>query len=158
MTTFKIPELDKMDVRILELLQQNGDYTPRQLGALLNKSHTAIYDRIRALKQKEYIRYSVTVNKQKIPNLLTVYTQVQLNEHSSNALDVFQEMVTDFEEVMECYHMTGSYDFKLKIIVPDMAAYNQFLRTRLSAIPNLGAVESYFVIAEHKHETALKLG
>lgn len=155
---FKIPELDATDIELLKILQNNADLPYKQIAKLLHKSMPAVYERIRSLRNKGYISSSIhLLNPQKLHQILTAYTQVQLKEHSSAALDLFQEQITAFEEVMECYHMTGRYDFKLKVVVPDMRSYNSFIRTKLSALQNLGTVESYFVIAEHKRDTAFTL-
>eukprot|EP01132_Coremiostelium_polycephalum_P020289 gene20289-24107_t len=140
---FKLPELDQTDIQLLKILQNNADFPYKQIAKLLHKSEPVIYDRIRSLRNKGYIQSSVILlNLQKIQQMLTVYVQIKLNEHSAQALNLFQETVTNFDEVMECYHMTGNYDFKLKVVIPDMPAYNNFIRCRLSAVPNLGAVET----------------
>lgn len=155
---FRIPELDHTDIELLKILQNNADLPYKQIAKILYKSVPAIYERVRLLRSRNYIGSAIhLLNPQKLDQVLTAYTQVQLKEHSFIALDLFQEEIAVFEEVMECYHMTGSYDFKLKVVVPDMPAYNNFIRNKLSTVKNLGTVESYFVIAEHKRETAFIL-
>lgn len=154
---FKIPELSPTDIDILTILQNNADLPYKQIARLLNKSTPVIYERIRILRHKGYIQSSVVIlNCRKISNMLTVYTQVQLKDHSSDSLDCFQKQVTRFDEVMECYHTTGNYDFNLKVVVPDMPSYNIFMH-KLALVPNLSTMASYFVIAEHKRDTAYKL-
>nr|WP_199075255.1 Lrp/AsnC family transcriptional regulator [Pedobacter sp. ASV19] len=154
---FKIPELTATDIQILTILQSNAELPQKQIARLLNKSAPAVYERIRILRKKGYIRNSVALlNCQKISSILTVYTQVQLKDHSSDSLDCFHQQAILFDEVMECYHTTGHYDFNLKVVVPDMPAYNSFMH-KLALIPNLSTMASHFVIAEHKRDTAYKL-
>jgi len=153
----KIPELDQTDIQILGILQENCDLSMRKIAGRLNKSESTIFQRVRRLKEQEYISALVAlVNPEKI-QMLVAFTQVKLNLHSTEALNLFKQEVISFAEVRECYHTTGAFDFKLKIVVQDVPAYNYFLENKLGKITYLGAVESCVVIGTHKQETKLLL-
>jgi Lrp/AsnC family leucine-responsive transcriptional regulator len=89
---------------------------------------------------------------------LVAYTQVQVKEHSQVVLLAFQKLVIELPEVMECYHMTGAFDFLLRIAIKDMNEYNELLMNKLSKLPDVGTMQSFFVMSEAKNETAYILG
>jgi Lrp/AsnC family leucine-responsive transcriptional regulator len=151
-------QLDNTDIGILELLQQDGRLTHKELAHRLNKSVTPIHIRVKRLQDEGYIkRYTVIVDPKKIGRNLIAYTQVQLKEHSQKALVSFQQEVIKLAEVMECYHMTGAFDFLLRIAISDMNEYNQLLMEKLSKLPDVGVMQSFFVMSEAKHETAYEI-
>ncbi|ADY50618.1 transcriptional regulator, AsnC family [Pseudopedobacter saltans DSM 12145] len=148
-------ELDTTDTKILNLLQQNARLTNKQLALELQKSPTSIFERVRKLEEKKYIkRYVAILDAHRIERKLTAFTHVQLKEHSQTILMNFAKEVVKFHEVMECYHMTGAFDFFLKIAVKDMEAYHDFLMNKLSKLSDIGTLQSSFVMSEAKNETA----
>lgn len=150
--------LDKIDLEILRLLQQDARLTNKEIAYALRKGHTTIFARINRLRTEGFITGSLTlIDRQKFGELLIAFTQVHLNDHSCESLTSFQEDVIRFPEVMECYHMTGAFDFLMKIVVNDMAAYNNFLVQKLARLKNVGSLQSYFVINETKRELAYPL-
>jgi len=150
--------LDKTDVQILELLQADALLTNKELADKLGKTITPIYERIRRLENEGYItRYCAIVDKNKIGKSLVAFTNVQLKQHAQTILLNFEKAIVKFEEVMECYHMTGVYDYLLKIVVTDMAAYQDFIVNKLARLTDIGTVQSSFVMTEVKHETAYKI-
>lgn len=150
--------LDNTDIKILNLLQTNARLTIKQLAIELQKSHTPVFERVKKLEEKGYIkRYVAILDPKLINRQLTAFTHVQLKEHSQKILSEFEKEAVKFHEVMECYHMTGAFDFILKIAVKDMAAYHEFLMQKLSKLPDIGTLQSFFVMSEAKHETAYHL-
>ena len=151
----EITNLDKTDTGILKLLQQDALLSNKQLALELNKSTATIHERVRRLKAEGYIKRSVAIlDGKKIGKSLIAYSQVQLKEHTDQALSSFEKEVVKFTEVMECYHMTGAFDFILRIVISDMDAYHSFLRNKLAQLSNIGTVQSFFVMSEIKSETA----
>lgn len=151
--------LDKEDFAILELLQRDGQMTHKEIGYRLHKSVTPVHLRIRRLEDEGYIKaYVALLDHKKIGRGLIGYTQVYLKEHSREALQAFQDEVVRFPEVLECYHMTGVFDFLLRIAISDMDAYNELLMTKLSRLPDVGNMQSFFVLSAAKQETAYPLG
>ena len=151
-------KLDPIDRRILHYLQHDARLTTKEIADKLNKSVTTVHERIRKLETSGVIRkYVALIDKQLIDKSLTAFTTVQLNEHAQVALSGFEKEVVKFVEVMECYQLTGQFDFLLKIAVSDINEYHLFLRNKLATLPNIGAVQTYFVLSESKHETAYAL-
>lgn len=150
--------LDKTDVQLLELLQSDALLTNKEMADKLGKTITPIYERIRRLEKEGYItRYCAIVDKKKIGKSLVAFTNVQLKQHAQSILLSFEKAIVKFEEVMECYHMTGVYDYLLKIVVADMTAYHDFIVNKLAKLTDIGTVQSSFVMTEVKHETAYKI-
>ncbi|WP_316738403.1 Lrp/AsnC family transcriptional regulator [Pedobacter aquatilis] len=148
--------LDSTDYGILKYLQQDARMTFKELAHKLNRSQSPIQDRVKRLEKLGYIRsYVAIIDYSKMRDCLMAFIQVQLKDHSVNSLSEFQQGVCDFEEVMECSHTTGGYDFLLKIVTHNMQTYNHFLWHKLGTLQNVGAVNSSVVIAQAKNETAV---
>jgi len=151
-------ELQADDIQILRLLQQDARFTTKEIADKLGKSVTPVYERIKKLEKEEVIsKYVAILNKNKIDRSLIGFMQVQLKEHSREMLLAFKEQACKFREVMECYHMSGAADYLLKIALKDMNEYNIFLLNKLSSLPNIQTVQTFFVISEGKVETAYPL-
>lgn len=147
--------LDQTDKGILELLQVDARLTHKELGHRLHKTVTPIHLRVKRLEEDGYIkRYAAIIDPKKIGRSLIAYTQVQLKQHSQGSLQNFQLEVVKLTEVMECYHMTGAFDFLLKIAIADMDEYNHLVMDKLSRLPDVGMMQSFFVMSEAKNETA----
>jgi Lrp/AsnC family leucine-responsive transcriptional regulator len=150
--------LDATDISILQLLQHDARITTKEIADKLGKSVTPVYERIKKLEEAGFIqRYVALLNKDLIGKNLIAFTTVQIKEHSQAALRGFEKEGIKFHEVMECYHLTGQFDFLLKIAIRDMNEYNTFLMNKLATLPNIGAVQTYFVLSESKVETAYSL-
>ncbi|MEJ2884802.1 Lrp/AsnC family transcriptional regulator [Pedobacter sp. GR22-6] len=150
--------LDHTDLRMLIHLQEDSRISNKQLASKMHMSLTTVSERIRRLSKEGYIKgYTTELNREKFNLGMTVFIHVQLWDHSANCLDDFNNTVSSWDEVRECYHMSGQYDFYLKIVIMDMPAYSRFLTTKLAKLPNLAHLQSYFVIAETKFDTRLKL-
>lgn len=147
--------LDDIDSGILNLLQVDGELTYKELSCKLQRSKTNIVDRIKNLKAKGLIEKQVVlVDVQKIRNIFTAFPHVQLKRHAQDAIDSFKEQMSFHCEVMECYHVTGNFDFMLKIVTSDMVSYNEFLRDKIASNPLVGAIQSFMVLSQSKRETA----
>ena len=103
-------------------------------------------------------RYVALVDHKKVGRGLLAYTQVQVKPHSEENLTAFLEEVVKLPEVLECSHLTGKFDFLLKIAVRDMDEYNQLLRQKLAKLPKVDNMESMFVMSQAKCETGYALG
>jgi Lrp/AsnC family leucine-responsive transcriptional regulator len=151
-------QLDQTDMGILQLLQQDARLTHKELAHRLHKSVTPIHIRVRRLQEQGYIkRYTAILDAAKIGRGMIAYTQVQIKEHSQERLMAFQQEVVKINEVMECYHMTGAFDFLLRIAISDMNEYNDVLMNKLSKLPDVGMMQSFFVMSETKNETSYVL-
>jgi Lrp/AsnC family leucine-responsive transcriptional regulator len=124
----------------------------------MSKSLSPIYDRIRRLEKDGYIkRYVAILDHRKIDRALMAFTHVKLKDHSKESLSMFQSEIILFDEVMECYHMSGEYDFILRVATENLSTYHDFLMNKLFKIMSVGSVQSTFVMKEAKSETAYVL-
>ncbi|WP_183568392.1 Lrp/AsnC family transcriptional regulator [Mucilaginibacter sp. SP1R1] len=150
--------LDSTDISILKLLQENARFTNKEIAEKLNKTATPIFRRIKRLEEEGYIKnYVAVLDPKKIDRGLMAFTHVQVKDHSKGSLKIFEKAIIQLPEVLECYHMSGVYDFILRVAVRDLEAYHNFLMNRLFNIIEVGSVQSTFVMKECKHEAAFPI-
>lgn len=153
-----LASLDHTDLRILQLLQHDARLTNKEIADKIGKSVSPVYERIRKLEDEGIIQqYVAVLDKRKINKSLTAYTNVQLKEHADHMMKTFEKEVIKIPEVMECYHMTGQYDYLLKVALSDMDEYYGFIINKIARLPNVGTVQSFFVLFEAKKETAYRI-
>ena len=146
--------LDEIDLKILRILQQDSKKTTKEIAELLNLTASPVYERIRRLEKKGYIKkYVALLDKKLIKRPVTAICMVSLRYHNEGFIDKFERQIKAIDEVQECYHMAGKVDFFLKINLPNLEAYHEFVRSKLSKIENIGVLESYFVLKEIYHST-----
>ncbi|MGL1886891.1 MAG: Lrp/AsnC family transcriptional regulator [Reichenbachiella sp.] len=151
--------LDAIDIKILELLQQDGRITIKALSEQLKLTTTPVFERVKRLEREGVIdKYVALVNQKKIDKKLIVFVSISLNKHTRSFLDQFVKEITSHEEVPECYHIAGNFDFMLKVVIKDMEAYERFIYTKLSINASIGHVQSSFVLSKNKYTTALGVG
>jgi Lrp/AsnC family leucine-responsive transcriptional regulator len=150
--------LDVTDIEILKLLQKDASLTHKEISFKLRKSVATIHERTRRLKDHGYIKAIVAIlDRKKINRSLIAFSHVLLNDHKVNTLSLFETEVSKFPEVMECFQMTGTFDFILRIATTDMESYHHFYRNKLATLPNITTVQSFFVLSETKSDTAYPL-
>jgi len=139
--------LDKTDLAILKLLQQNARITIKEISEKVHLSTTPVHERIRWMEETGVIKQYVTiVNGAKVKKGLMVICYVSLRQHSKNAGDKFIKGILEMEEVIECLTISGEFDFMLKVVTENMDSYYDFHVNRLSAMENMGNVQSVFVM------------
>ncbi|MGF7217432.1 Lrp/AsnC family transcriptional regulator [Spirosoma lacussanchae] len=148
--------LDKTDRRILNLIQTNARLTIQEIGQQINLSKTPVHERIKRLEREGVIAQYVTlIDKKKVGNSLMVYCQVTLDKQTRDTFAGFDTAVRDLPEVLECNRVSGTFDYLLKIVSRDMEAYNRFYQERLSVIPGMLHISSFFVMDEVKNSTVI---
>lgn len=151
-------KLDSIDKGILNELQKNSKQTHKQLSAKLNLSVTAIYERIKKLENTGIIKdYVALIDKEKVDLGLVVFCQIKLSEHVKDNIQSFEEEIASLEEVSECYHLSGEYDYLIKVYVKNMEDFRSFLVTKLTAIKHIAHTQTSFTIHEVKNTTAVHL-
>lgn len=151
--------LDKIDRKILSLLQENAQLTVQEIGRQINLSKTPVHERIKRLEREGVIaRYVTIVDKRKLGNLLMVYCQVTLDKQTRDTFADFDNAVRELPEVLECNRVSGTFDYLLKIVSRDMESYNRFYQEQLSVIPGTLHISSFFVMAEVKNSTVVPVG
>jgi Lrp/AsnC family leucine-responsive transcriptional regulator len=149
--------LDPTDIALLKMLQIDASLTSKELSYKLNKSIATIHERVKRLKEQGYIRRVVAIlDRKKINKSLIAFSQVLLNDHTAETLTTFEKEIVKFPEVMECFQMTGMFDFLLRIATSDMEEYHHFYR-KLGTLPKITSVQSFFVLSETKSNTEYPL-
>jgi len=139
--------LDQKDFAILKLLQYNARVTIKEISDKVNLSTTPVYERIKWMEETGVIRqYATLVDPAKLNKHLMVIVYVSLKQHNKTAGSKFVKAINEMNEVLECYSISGEFDFMLKVVVEDMNVYYDFHVNRLSEIENIGNVQSVFVM------------
>lgn len=140
-------KLDQKDWDILKLLQQNARFTVKEIAQQVHLSTTPVHERIKRLEESGIIlQYATLLNAAKINKSLTVFCYVSLKEHGRNAGSQFIDAIKKMPEVLECFSISGEFDFLLKVVCEDMNAYYDFHVNKLSGIKNVGRLQSTFVM------------
>ncbi|MDT0621718.1 Lrp/AsnC family transcriptional regulator [Croceitalea vernalis] len=148
--------LDTTDQKLLTLLQEDCKKTTKQYALSLGLSTTAVYERIKRLDREKVItNYVALVDKEKVNRNFTVLCHIKLIQHTKENVLRFEKQVQQLNEVAECIHVSGDYDYILTIHVKDMEAYREFMVHKLTAIDQIGSTQSSFVINTVKKSTAV---
>ena len=151
-------ELDETDRRILACLQEDANMPVAEIARRVGLSSTPCWWRIQKLEESKIIRGRVALLDAKKLNVgVTVFVSVKTNHHSLQWLEKFAEAVAEMPEVIEFYRMSGEIDYLLRVVVPDIEAYDAFYK-RLIARIDLSDVSSSFAMEQIKYTTALPLG
>lgn len=154
-----MPDLDQQDIRILELLQENADRSSAEIAEILNMSQSPCWRRINRLEQEGYIDRKVALlNREALGMDLVAFTTINLSAAGRKNMERFERGVLQLDEVIECYTMTGAWDYMLKVVVKDIRHYEQFVRNRLLGLPMIGEVHSHMAVTEIKNTPELPLG
>ncbi len=152
-------KLDRTDKRILNEMQHNARISNLQLADKIGLSPSPCSRRVKQLEDEGYINRHVTLlNQSKLGLKLIAMVQVSMDRHTPDRFENFESQVNDWKEVLECYLITGqSADYLLKIIVPDMDAYQAFLLGKLTRIDGVSGVQSSFVLRKAVEKSELPL-
>ncbi|GAA3627515.1 Lrp/AsnC family transcriptional regulator [Flavivirga jejuensis] len=155
---FSIMIFDDIDRKLLDYLQVDSKQTNKELSNKLNLSVTAVYERIKKLEREGYINgYVALVSKERVDKAFVAFCHIKLIQHSQEYVVKFEKEVANINEVLECYHISGDYDYLLKVLVKDMQAFREFMVKKLTTINHIGSTHSMFVINEVKHTTAINI-
>lgn len=143
--------LDHIDLQILRTLQDNARLTTKELAARVHLSTTPVFERLKRLEAQGYIKkYIAVLDAEKLNRGFLVFCRVKLCRLNKEIAEEFTGIIREIPEVTECYNISGSYDYLLKIHAPDMKYYQEFLLNVLGTIESLGSMESTFVMDEVK--------
>ncbi|KJZ40660.1 MULTISPECIES: Lrp/AsnC family transcriptional regulator [Pseudomonas] len=150
--------MDSFDRHILSLLQRDADMPIKDLAEAVNLSTTPCWKRIKKLEKEGYIRAKVALLDPVLLGLgLSVLVQVKTQRHDKVWLDTFAKTVSQFEEVMAFYRMSGDWDYMLRVVVSDIAAYDTFYKKLITSVDGLSNITSSFAMEQIKYTTALPL-
>ncbi len=144
-------KIDKIDSQIINYLQKDSKITYKQLSDKLNLSSTAIHERIKKLEKSKIIdKYVAVVNRKLINKELLVFSHIKLAQHTHDNIVQFEEDILKQKEILSCYHVSGDYDYIIKMAFENMDDYRDFMVNRLTSIKSIGSTQSTFVISELK--------
>ena len=150
--------LDEMDIKILRQLQGDATKPVAEIGKEVGLSTTPCWRRIQKLDESGVVRRRVAVlDPVKVNAAVTVFVSIKTDQHSTAWLEKFHAAVNDFPEVVEFYRMSGEVDYLMRVVVPDIAAYDAFYK-RLIARVEIAKVSSAFAMEQIKYTTELPLG
>ncbi len=150
--------LDKIDRRLLDALQEDARITNADLAKKTGLSASPCWRRIRRLESSGVVhRYVTLLNPDAIGLPINVFATVALEKQIESTLENFETLITRYPEVMECYLMTGEFDYLLRIVVPDLKAYERFLMDHLTRIEGIASIKSSISLKQVRYKTALPL-
>ena len=151
-------KLDKVDLQILRTLQENARLTTKELAAQVSLSSTPVFERLKRLEREGYIKkYIAVLDADKLNQGFVVFCNVKLRRMNKDIAMEFTRIIQNIPEVTECYNISGSYDYLLKIHAPNMKYYQEFIINVRGTIDSLGSLESMFVMDEVKHDYGLHI-
>lgn len=153
------PTLDAIDRKILAVLQEEGRISAQELAERVGLTASPCLRRIRILEESGVIRRYVAVVDQDTVGLpVSVFVSVKLERQREEELDRFAAAIARWPEVLECYLMTGPRDYLLRVVVPDLSAYERFLKEKLTRLDGVQSIESSFALGQVKYTSVLPIG
>jgi len=151
-------ELDAVDIAILQELQIDGRLSNVDLARRINLSPPATHTRLKRLEEQGYIRRFVALlNQEKVGFDMTCFISVSLQLHQVEELEGFRAIINDIPEVLECFHVTGEFDYLLKVIIRNRQDLQYFVVNKLTPIPGVARIHTSLVLTEVKSTTALPI-
>jgi len=151
-------QLDKTDLRILDILQENSRMEVIHIASKVYKSPATTCERIQRLQARGFIeRFTAVLNRNLVGRPMLMVAMVRLNSHAFPALDEFPKLMSRLDCVQTCLHLSGEFDFMLQVCLRDSEEYATFLNQQLCSLPMVEKVQSSLVLQEHKLMAALRL-
>lgn len=150
--------LDQTDYKLLAALQENSRLTIKELSSLVNLSTTPTFERVRRLEREGYIsKYMAVLDADRLECGFVAFCYIKMKQHTyENSMRIMQA-VQLIPEIVECYNISGEYDFQLKIYTRDMKSYQKFILRILGDLDCIGSLNSSFVLGEVKNTHVLPL-
>jgi Lrp/AsnC family leucine-responsive transcriptional regulator/Lrp/AsnC family transcriptional regulator len=150
--------LDDIDMRLLKMLGENSNVTMKELAASVNLSQSPIFERVKRLEAEGYIKkYIALIDAEKLNYGLIVFCNIKLKQHNKSIGRNFVTDIMKLKEVVECYNISGDFDFLLKVLAKDMRHYQDFVFNKLGMVKSIGSTHSTFVMSENKHSYNINL-
>ena len=150
--------LDEIDLKILRILQEDGRITNADLAKAIELSPPSALQRVRRLERAGYVKkYTALLDAEKLGYSITVWALISLSLHQGLPVDAFRNGVQEIPEVVECYNVSGEFDFLLKILVQDIRSYERLMHDKLSRIEGVRQLQSCFVLGTSKETTAIPI-
>lgn len=153
-----MPELDIIDRKILSVLQANGRITMAELAGKVGLSVSPCHRRVKLLEERGVItRYIARIDQKSVGLHVSVFISIKLARQKEEDLDRFARAISKWDEVLECYLMTGNRDYLLRVVAADLSSYEAFLKNKLTRLDGIASIESSFALSQVKYSVALPL-
>ncbi len=150
--------VDTIDLKILKRLSENSNLTMKELAASINLSPSPVFERVKRLEATGYIKkYIALIDAEKLNYGLIVFCNIKLKQHDKSIGHQFVTDILKLNEVVECYNISGDFDFLLKVLAKDMKHYQDFVFNKLGSVKSIGSTHSTFVMCENKHSYNINL-
>ena len=151
-----MPALDTIDRKILALLQTDGRLTMQELAEQVGLSVSPCHRRVKLLEERRIIsRYVARVDQKALGLHVSVFISIKLARQKEEDLNRFAKAISRWDEVLECYLMTGNRDYLLRVVAADLASYEAFLKNKLTRLDGIASIESSFALSQVKYSSAL---
>jgi len=148
--------LDAIDRKILSLLQSDSRLTMQELADKVGLSVSPCHRRVKLLEERGVItRYIATVDQKSLGLHVSVFISIKLARQKEEDLDRFAKAISKWDEVLECYLMTGNRDYLLRVVAADLSSYEAFLKNKLTRLDGIASIESSFALSQVKYSIAL---
>lgn len=149
---YSVDGVDNIDLQLLNILHKNSNFTTKELAQMVNLSASPVFERVKRLEKKGYIKkYIAILDAEKLNQGFTVFCNIKLKQHDRSIGHKFVTDILEIDEIIECYNISGDYDFLLKVTVRDMKHYQDFVFNKLGSVDSIGSTHSTFVMAEIKN-------
>ncbi len=151
-------QLDDIDRRLLKALQSNARMPNAELAKLVGLSPSPCLRRLKLLEERGIIdRYVALLDQERVGLAVSVFVSVRLERQHEEALEKFEAEIKNYDEVLECYLMTGQRDYLLRVVAQDLRSYERFLKEKLTRIDGVASIESSFALSQVKYTNSLPL-
>lgn len=145
-------QLDQIDLKLLKILSNNSSHTIKELAVQVNLSPSPVVQRVKRLETKGFIKkYIALLDPEKFNQGFIVFCNIKLKQHNRTIGNSFVKDILEIDEVVECYNISGDYDFILKVYAKDMKHYQDFIFNKLGSVESIGSAHSTFVMTEIKN-------
>ena len=153
-----IREIDDIDRKIIAAVQSDGRITTQELALRVGLSPSPCARRVRILEEEGIIKgYTAIIDQTKVGLPVSAFASIKLERQREESLDRFAQAVAGWPEVVDCYLMTGQRDYLMRVVVRDLAAYEQFLKDKLTRLEGVASIETSFALGQVKRSEALPL-
>lgn len=154
----KTPTLDETDLKILRVLQSEPEINIQDIGEKVGLSHTPCWRRIKKMQESGLLKGRIwLIDAEKAELDVSIFVFVRLDIHSAEVLTEFERATADIPEILQCYTMSGEFDYLLRVVVPDVRAYERTIKGKLLKLPHVGMMNSHFALNEIKNTPALPI-
>lgn len=151
-------KLDKINRKILSILQENGSITNSDLSKSIGLAPATTLERVKKLELSGVIQgYVALVDQKQIGKDITAFVEISMNNHSADSIKTFSRDIAAFPEVLECHHLAGDKDFLLKVVTENIESYRIFALDKLASIPGIGNVCTLFTLDTIKYSTGIPI-